>query len=88
MILGAAYGVRHRSTLHPVAPVRQRVVRTAGRACTGTSLGLYGDVLAGLARCGRPVPGVAAIGIDTWAVDYGLLDAAGSLVGSPFAYRD
>ncbi|MGQ9529571.1 MAG: rhamnulokinase [Chloroflexus sp.] len=31
---------------------------------------------------------LASIGIDTWAVDYGLIDKAGNLIGDPFAYRD
>jgi rhamnulokinase len=31
---------------------------------------------------------LASIGIDTWGVDYGLLDARGSLVEAPFSYRD
>jgi rhamnulokinase len=31
---------------------------------------------------------VASIGIDTWGVDYGLLDAHGELVAPPFSYRD
>ncbi len=31
---------------------------------------------------------VESIGIDTWGVDYGLLDAAGELVASPWSYRD
>src|SRR5437762_5301292 len=31
---------------------------------------------------------VASIGIDTWGVDYGLLDAAGELIEPPFSYRD
>ena len=31
---------------------------------------------------------VAAIGIDTWAVDYGLLDTSGNLLNAPFHYRD
>lgn len=31
---------------------------------------------------------VASIGIDTWGVDYGLLDAAGALVAPPWSYRD
>ncbi|WP_117000942.1 rhamnulokinase [Desertimonas flava] len=34
------------------------------------------------------VPGAASIGIDTWAVDYGLLDADGALLADPISYRD
>ena len=31
---------------------------------------------------------IVSIGVDTWGVDYGLLDADGNLMGLPFAYRD
>jgi len=31
---------------------------------------------------------LASIGIDTWGLDYGLLDAAGDLVAPPHSYRD
>lgn len=31
---------------------------------------------------------VASIGVDTWGVDYGLVDAAGQVIAPPFAYRD
>src|SRR5207302_2469917 len=40
-------------------------------------LALYQEVLEGLAKAGD----VDAIGIDSWAVDYGLLDADGALLG-------
>jgi len=45
---------------------------------------LYDEVLAGLRAAGR----VDAIGVDAWAIDYGLLDASGELLGDPFCYRD
>lgn len=47
--------------------------------------GLYREVLTGLERLPR---GVATLGVDSWAVDYGLLDAGGALLGPPFSYRD
>lgn len=47
-------------------------------------LSLYQEMLDGL-RAAGPVDG---IGIDSWAVDYGLLDADGALLGNPVHYRD
>ena len=32
--------------------------------------------------------GIVSMGIDTWGVDYGLLDANAKLISNPFAYRD
>jgi rhamnulokinase len=31
---------------------------------------------------------IAGIGLDTWGVDFGLLDASDQLIGNPFHYRD
>ena len=51
-------------------------------------LALYAGVLEGLRLAAREVPRLDAVGIDTWAVDYGLLDADGRLLGNPVHYRD
>ncbi|MFI1422423.1 rhamnulokinase family protein [Streptomyces sp. NPDC020731] len=47
-------------------------------------LSLYAGVLDGLKAAGA----VDSVGIDSWAVDYGLLDADGALLGNPVHYRD
>lgn len=46
------------------------------------------DVIDGLTLLAARYDDVVSIGIDTWAVDYGLLDRAGALIGDPIAYRD
>lgn len=56
-------------------------------------LGLYQDVLAGLRTAERRAlehhgDGLAGLAVDSWAVDYGLLDAHGTLRSSPRHYRD
>ncbi|MGW3498828.1 rhamnulokinase [Streptomyces sp. NPDC001020] len=47
-------------------------------------LALYSGVLEGLRAAGP----VDSVGIDSWAVDYGLLDVDGALLGNPVHYRD
>jgi len=48
---------------------------------------LFDEVLVGLAAASRPTR-LDALGIDTWGVDYALLDEAGELLGLPRHYRD
>jgi len=48
---------------------------------------LWGHVRAGLAEAVRREPSIESVGIDSWAVDYGLLGADG-LLAEPFHYRD
>ncbi len=51
-------------------------------------LHLYHQVIRGLAHTVESTPGaVASVGIDSWAVDYGLI-RAGALLGVPYHYRD
>lgn len=50
-------------------------------------LRLYEETLAGLRAAARDAP-VDSIAVDSWAVDFGLLDRSGALVGNPVHYRD
>jgi rhamnulokinase len=49
-------------------------------------LRLWQDIQAGIEKGKTLNP--ASIGVDTWGVDFGLLDKQGSLVGNPVHYRD
>ena len=51
-------------------------------------LRLYREVLVGLREATRAADGLVSIGVDSWAIDYGLLDEDGSLLGDPYHYRD
>jgi rhamnulokinase len=65
----------------PNVPVR------AGGTLHWDVLRLYGDVLDGLRAAGRTAR-LASIGVDSWAVDFGLVDRHGALLRNPVHYRD
>ncbi|WP_426592371.1 rhamnulokinase [Cellulomonas sp. McL0617] len=50
-------------------------------------LALWSSIRDGLAAASRSGP-LTSVGVDTWAVDHGLLDADGALLGNPVHYRD
>jgi rhamnulokinase len=47
-------------------------------------LRIFGDVVDGIRKAGE----VTSVGIDTWGVDFGLLDRQGRLLSNPVHYRD
>lgn len=52
-------------------------------------LSLFSEMKRGLAKTvAEHGKEVAALGIDTWGVDFGLLDRTGTLIGIPYHYRD
>ena len=52
-------------------------------------LRLWSEVRTGIALASRDhAPDLSSIGIDTWAVDFGLLDRQGNLLSNPLHYRD
>lgn len=50
------------------------------------ALRLFEEMKAGCAEAAGEKP--ASLGVDTWGVDFALLDRDGELVGNPFHYRD
>ena len=51
-------------------------------------LGLWDEMITGLRKVRQMAGSLDSIGVDTWGVDYGLVDARGFLLGQPFQYRD
>lgn len=53
------------------------------------ALHLHQEILTGLNQYARAFDKpLAGISVDTWGVDFGLLDRAGRLLGNPYHYRD
>jgi rhamnulokinase len=75
-----------RLDLHEVSRFPNEPVR-AGGTLYWDILALQASVVAGLAAAAAAYP-LAGAGIDSWGVDYGLLDASGALIGNPVHYRD
>jgi rhamnulokinase len=51
-------------------------------------LHLFTEVKRGLAVCAQKHGRPASIGVDTWGVDFAVLDRQGVLLGNPYHYRD
>lgn len=62
-------------------------VRRRGHDCWDVDM-MWENILVGLEKCREAGTVPATIGIDTWAVDFVLLDDAGAMVGDAVAYRD
>src|SRR4029078_1257709 len=73
-------------SLEPVARFPNGPVETADGLHWDFSA-LYAHILEGLREAAAQEPKLASVGIDSWAVDYGLIED-GRLVAEPFHYRD
>ena len=52
-------------------------------------LRLWSEIKAGIGiSCAKFDKGLESIGLDTWGVDFALLDRQGTLLSNPFHYRD
>lgn len=50
--------------------------------------GLFEELKVGLKKAFIKYDGIVSIGVDTWGVDFGLLDGRGRLLSNPVCYRD
>ena len=52
-------------------------------------LGIYSSIKRGLKLAASTYGNrIESVGVDSWAVDYALIDANGAMLGNPFHYRD
>ncbi len=85
-VLGRWDGTRF--TLQDVHRFPNGPVNVLGHLYTDV-LRLWEEVKIGLTRLASQLAApLVSIGVDTWGVDYGLLDSAGRLLGNPYHYRD
>lgn len=49
---------------------------------------LYHELKTGLKKAAAKKVNITSMAIDTWGVDYGLIDKEGNLIGNPINYRD
>ncbi len=73
--------------LEEVYRFENRLIRKGGKLCWDMGR-LEEEVLRGLARCRELGKIPDSLGIDTWAVDYVLLDGEGRPLGDALSYRD
>jgi len=61
----------------------------AGGSVRWDAKDIFNQVLKGLKKAQELYgSSICGVGVDTWGVDYGLLDTDGELLGNPFSYRD
>ena len=51
-------------------------------------LHIFHEIITGLRKANQELESIDAIGLDTWGVDFAMLDEADEMVGNPFHYRD
>ncbi len=73
--------------LEEIHRFENKLVMTHGHLCWDTQR-LYAEILNGLKKCKEQGKIPVSMGIDTWGVDFVLLDQKGEVIGDTVAYRD
>ncbi|KAA1427737.1 rhamnulokinase [Nocardioides antri] len=77
---------RDRVEINELHRFRNGAVRARGSLLWDV-LGIYRETLTGIGKVAGTGP-LHGIGIDSWAIDYGLVDRDGELLGSTYSHRD
>jgi rhamnulokinase len=74
-------------SLHEVHRFRNGPVRVASHMHWDV-LRILEEIHNGVTQAAKQCGEITSLGVDTWGVDFGLLDKAGVLIGNPYHYRD
>lgn len=86
-VIAGSYGRDGKLELETVSRFGNRQVQMGGHTYWDF-LSLFQDMKEGLRMAVRKGYHIRSIGIDTWGVDFGLIDRQGNLLGNPICYRD
>lgn len=87
-VVGQVDADARRFEIHEVYRFTNGAIRL-GNSDHWNAVALYEHVLEGLRAAKRAFgEDIESLGIDTWAIDFGLLDRNGRLLGLPYCYRD
>lgn len=73
--------------LEEVYRFKNEMIQNGGHLTWNVDI-LFDEIKKGIKKCANEEKQVKSIGIDTWAVDYVLLDKAGNRIHESYAYRD
>lgn len=74
-------------SLEQVHRFPNRPVRVAGHL-HWDALRLFDEIQTGIQLAAKRCGALTSVGVDTWGVDFGLLDKNGTLIANPYHYRD
>lgn len=72
-------------TVREINRFPNKMVRVSGHL-HWNAFELFEQMKAGMAKCAGE--NIKSVGVDTWGVDFALLDKQGNVLGLPFSYRD
>lgn len=85
VIAGSISGSRlHLDEIHRFRNVQRQV----GKYLYWDFPALFDEMVVGLRKCVEAGYRIESVGIDTWGVDFGFIDAEGNLLSNPICYRD